>query len=354
MVTSIRGSERQALREALTTAFQSYPALRRMGLDQLDFDINLRADAAGGLLAAASELIEEMDEKEGRPGLVRLVESARAERPTNPALREFERKFMNTSDLFGDVHLTEDLQKKINTQGDFERVIVNAAGFPPFDEVMKGLGPAEYRVCLVGYRMPDGRKVYGTGFLVANNMVMTNHHVVGCALQSDLGGIDMEVTFGWRSKESSVTRYRLTQTDWLVVTDKVLDYAILRVDGQPGTDPIVKGGSLERGYFSLTSETPETGEPLIIAQHPYDKLDREPSTLRLTIGFVRPREEGQPQHVIRHTANTSEGSSGSPVFTGRADLIALHNWGGAEHNAAIRIGDIKDHFLSVGLSDLLR
>lgn len=353
MVTSIKGSERRALREALVAAFQSYPALRRMGLDQLDFDINLRTDGGAGLVAAASELIEEMDEREGRRGLVRLVEAARAERLANPALRDFERQFMNTADPFGDVHPTDELATNVATRLGLERVIVDAAGFPAFDDVMAGLSPAEYRVCLVGYRLPDGRKVYGTGFLVARDLVMTNHHVVDLASRGHLGGADMELTFGWRSKESSVARYRLLHTGWLVASDEALDYAILRVDGQPGADPVVYKGSVERGFLKLVSETPETDEPLIIVQHPYDRLDGEPATLRLTIGFVRPREEGQPHHVIRHSANTSEGSSGSPVFTGRADLIALHNWGGPKHNEAIRMGDIKHHLASIGLADLL-
>ena len=53
-----------------------------------------------------------------------------------------------------------------------------AAGYPAYGEVMARLGPAEYRVCLVGYRLLDGRPVYGTGFLVANDLVVTNDHVI--------------------------------------------------------------------------------------------------------------------------------------------------------------------------------
>lgn len=350
---ALNGKERKALREALGEAFQSYDALRRMSLDQLDFNLNSRTDASAGVVTAADHLIEEMDEGAGRQGVVRLIEAARAERPMNPALREFERKFMNTADPFGDVHPTVGVAASIATRAGLERVIVDAAGLPPSVDVMSGLGAAEYRVCYIGYPLPSGKTVYGTGFLVSDDLVMTNHHVISPAVQSGLPGQAVDLTFGWRSRESKVARYRLVSSGWLAVSDEALDYAILRVDGQPGADPPVDKGTTPRGCLKLVAETPGTDEPLIILQHPYDKLEGGPATLRLTIGFVLQRAEAQAAYVIRHSANTDEGSSGSPVFTGRADLIALHNWGGPKHNEAIRVGTIREHLVSSGHGELL-
>ena len=122
-MSSIVGKKRKSLRETLGEAFQSYAALRRMGLDQLDFDLTARTDAGQVVKTAADELIEEMDENGGRAGVVRLIEAARAERPNNPALREVERIFMHTADSLGDVHPTEAVADKVTTRAGLERVI---------------------------------------------------------------------------------------------------------------------------------------------------------------------------------------------------------------------------------------
>jgi V8-like Glu-specific endopeptidase len=352
-MASISGEERKKLREALAKGFPAWESLRRMALDQLDYDLNLRTSAGMGVKQNADELIDEMDEQMGRAGVVRLIESARAERPDNPYLREAEQLILHTSDLMDDVQPTEDVADKVATRVGLERVIIDAAGFPRFEDVMSRLGVAEYRVCLIDYQMTDGSRVCGTGFLVANDLVMTNNHVICKARKDGRPGSAIELAFGYRSKQTEATRYKLVEQNWLVVSDGVLDYALLRVQGSPGSDPLATKGTLERGYFKLVNETPKENEPLLILQHPYDKLEGSPSTLRLTIGFAHRREEGQLEHVLKHSANTDEGSSGSPVFSGRMDLIGLHNWGGPEHNEAIRMGSVRDHLQLTGHKALL-
>jgi hypothetical protein len=294
-----------------------------------------------------------MDAGMGRRGIVLLIESARAERPDNPALRQVEQLVLRTADPLGDVYPTNAVANEVTTRPGLERVIVDAAGFPRFEEVISRLGVAEYRVCVIDYRLADGSRLCGTGFLVANDLVMTNDHVISKARNDGLIGSDIELIFGYRSKDTHTAHYKLVEQGWLVASDTVLDYAILRVKGNPGSDSLIYKGALERGYFKLVNETPKENEPLFIMQHPFDKLAEEPSTLRLTIGFAHRREADYPAHVLRHSANTDEGSSGSPVFSGRMDLIGLHHWGGPNHNEAIRVGAIRNHLESTGHKGLL-
>lgn len=352
-MASISGKERKVLREGLKQAFTTYDALRRMARDHVDFDLNTRTYAGRGVVPAVDELIDEMDERMGWTGVVRLIESARAERPDNPALRMAEQLILGTADPMGDVHPTEAVANKVATRAGLERVIVDAAGFPRFEDVISKLGAAEYQVCLIDYQLADESRICGTGFLVANDLVMTNDHVICKARKDGLPGAAIKLAFGYRSKHTNADRYQLVGQNWLVASDKVLDYAILRVQGNPGSDPIVSKGTLERGYFKLVNETPAENEPMLILQHPFDKLEGNPSTLRLTIGFAHRREEGEPAHVLRHSANTDEGASGSPVFSCRMDLIGLHNWGGPKHNEAIRAGSIRNHLQSTGYTELL-
>jgi len=352
-MTIISGAERKALREGLKQAFQTYEALRRMARDHVDFDLNMRTHAGVGVAQAADELMDEMLENKGRAGIVRLIESARAERPDNPALRAAEQRILGTSDPMGDVYPPAALVDELKTRESLERVIVDAAGFPSFADVLRRLGAAEYRVCVIDYRLQDGKRVCGTGFLVSNDIVMTNHHVIDYADKDGLPGTSFDLTFGYRSKEAQVARYRLVERDWLLASDSRLDYALLKVDGAPGSDPLVDKGTTERGFFKLVNETPAENEPLLILQHPFNALEANPATLRLTVGFAKRPGPDQPQYILRHSANTDEGSSGSPVFSGRMDLIGLHNWGGQDHNEAIKVGFIRDHLESTGHGGLL-
>lgn len=352
-MAALTGKERSKLRAALSSAFTSYDLLRRMALDQLNFDLNTRTDRCG-VLQAVDELIDEMSERRGRPGVFLLIEAARAERPENPLLRVAEQVIMGAADLSGDIYPIDAAADGVAARdGSLERVIVDAAGFPRLEEVVGRIGAAEYRVCLIDYRLPQGTRVCGTGFLVSNDLVMTNNHVISRAKAENLSGSVIGVTFGYRSSNATTVRYALAKDKWLITSDNLLDYTLLALDGSPGSEPIAKNGTVERGFFKLVNESPMDYEPLLILQHPFDRLEGNPSTLRLTIGFALPREDGQLSHVIRHSANTDEGSSGSPVFSGRMDLIGLHNWGGRQHNEAIKVGDIRDHLASTGNASLL-
>ncbi len=354
---SIDGKQRKALRGALNEAFSTYEELRRLAQDQLDIDLNKRTHAAAGMDTATDELIREMDQRLGRGGIVKLIEAARAERPEHPLLYRVEELILETADPLGDVYLPTALAPEIATQlstrEGLERAIVKSAGFPSYDDVTRRLGEAEFRVCIVDFKRPNGKRICGTGFLVADDLLMTNHHVTETAVQDKLSGTAIELTFGYRSKEANLTRYTLVQENWLVASDETLDYAVLRINGSPGTDPVIDKGTVERGHFKLVNNTLEENEPLLILQHPYDNLAGAPSPLRLTIGFSMAPAADQRSFIIRHTANTDEGSSGSPVFSGRMDLIGLHNWGGPDNNEAIKAGAIRDHLAASGHSGLL-
>lgn len=356
---SIDGRQRKALRGALREAFPNYEVLRRLGQDQLDFDLNTRTHAGSGMDTASDEIISEMDQRRGRGGIVQLIEAARAERPEHPLLRQVEQSILKTADPLGDVHLSTTLAPEVAaelaTRAGLERAIVHAAGFPRYDDFTSRLGAAEFRVCVVDYRRTNGNRICGTGFLVADDLLMTNHHVIDFAASEKLAGTAIELMFGFRSHEANRTRYTLVQENWLVAfaPTESLDYAIVRVEGSPGSDPVIDKGTVERGNFNLVNNTLEENEPLIILQHPYDSLEGGPAPLRLTIGFNMAHKDAKRPFVFSHSANTDEGSSGSPVFSGRMHLIGLHNWGGPNHNEAIRAGAIRDHLAANGHSALL-
>jgi hypothetical protein len=354
----LKGKPRQLLREALKSGFQDFEALNRFSKEVLNFNLLDRTHPSVGLDSNLDTLMSVMDEK----GEVRkLITAAREERPNNKLLREVEQHLKLTFDPFADVQSNALLDQKAQQVGP-ERVVIESVGFPSMESFLAGLGEAEFRVCVISYAIPGGKKVFGTGFLINNDLVMTNAHVIErtCPPTApfSLSGNLIEATFDYRNVNATKTVYKLAERDWLIAIDpqerpdgsKGLDYAILRLATNVSAEAIGNTSeSASRGFFRMITYTPSENEPILILQHPYDKLDAQPSPMRLTIGFVS-KVDGEE---IYHSANTSEGSSGSPVFNSRIELIGLHHWGDIGFNVAKRMGAIKDDLEAKGLSGLL-
>src|SRR5262249_22647698 len=99
-----------------------------------------------------------------------------------------------------------------------------------------------------------------------------------------------------------------------------LDYALIRLASPVGDSP-GQTGTAKRGWVSV-SATPPVVQPndiLFIVQHP----NGEP--LKLAVGAVLERNRSGTR--VRYDANTQPGSSGSPCFDAKLDLIALHHAG---------------------------
>ena len=128
-------------------------------------------------------------------------------------------------------------------------------------------------------------------------------------------------------------RYRLA-TDWLLDASPVsptdleplatgtplpehLDYALLRLDGMPGSD-LVDG--VPRGYEALP-QTPYafvSGDTLIIVQHPHGQ------PLQLVIETESIVAENANQTRVAYRTNTEKCSSGSPGYNQDWQLVVLH------------------------------
>jgi hypothetical protein len=202
-----------------------------------------------------------------------------------------------------------------------------------------GVDPAAFRAALALRersicRITVGGTRYGTGMLVADDLVLTNHHVVARALAEDgrLIGVVCEfdyrrtatayVTPGHSAKALQVLACRSHAPEDLTggsvsALDR-LDYAILKLDSAMGRASIVEGGD-DRGFTGIPAQPPTLaeGQAVLLLQHP----NAEP--LSLDLGST----EWFGQARIRHSANTKGGSSGAPVFDVDLAPVALHHAG---------------------------
>lgn len=352
------GLRRLKLREGLQNAFQTHDVLQRFVQEVLGISLNDFTNESVGISRNIDALMTHMDQ-DGR--VMQLVSSARAERPRNAALREVEEMLLLTFDPYADVHVSSGVKSQVN-RGGVESIVVASAGFASAAEFLSRLGEAEFRVCTIGYSVSGAGKYFGTGFLIGNDLVMTNEHVVQYAYTGKspftLSGSSIEVSFDFRTASSMVECTTLAATGWLVASDpgqradgsKGLDYAILRLAKEMGDAQIgATSGAARRGFFRTVVQDLVVPEPLLILHHPFDVISGKPSPMQLTIGFVSETENSD----IRHTANTLKGSSGSPVFNSHCEVVGLHYWGDDGFNAAKKIEAIKADLASKNLAHLL-
>ena len=217
-------------------------------------------------------------------------------------------------------------------------------------------GPIRYRVCRVEHGDPKSKVAgegFGTAFLVAPDVVLTNHHVINPVLRgSDAAN---EIIFGFdRITNNDPTsigpncglKRPTKQEAWLIAEDKDLDYALLRLDQAIGKAPIVtspggrfgEGKAAIRGWFELSqsgADEIKVDDSQLIIQHP----DGMP--LKMDIGKVDQLSETR----IQYNTSTMPGSSGSPCFDRELRVVALHHAGAFAFNEGIPINAIVDDLM---------
>src|SRR4051812_749711 len=166
-------------------------------------------------------------------------------------------------------------------------------------------------------------EAYGTGFLVSPRLLLTNHHVLGDKAVAGRSSVQFDYALRADSQPYPTALFTMDPTTFHLA-DRHLDYALVAVS------PVsMEGRSLtEFGWNRLVQEE---GKAIAaqygnIIQHPGGELKQ--LTLRENrIVDVLPE-------FLHYTADTEGGSSGSPVYNDRWEVVALHHSGVWKTNAA--------------------
>jgi hypothetical protein len=316
----------QALHGALVSAFPS--------ADMLDLMLSIRCDRRLANITAPAALpivvLRVIESAEAEGWTAELIAGARESNPGNPDLAA-------AASLVG-------LAVAAPPRAELEVLITQQQGFLNPSTWRQRLAVLEGQICQISYPTPKG-SLSGTGFLVAPDLVLTNEHVV-TPLRDDptlVGQVD--VRFDYKALDDGTVvspgvPFQLDPNGWLVdwsppsavdvMVDQgaavpgaeELDYALLRVAGEPGnqtlgvaSDPTAPA----RGWITELAPAVGANTFLFILQHPLGK----PIAMA---GDVVTAVNGNATR-IRYKTNTEHGSSGAPCFDINWRLAALHHLG---------------------------
>jgi len=320
----LNGSRLEALSEALRDAFvpQRFKEMLRFKLDKRLEDYSLGEDYR-------EIVFEVITQAEAEGWTAELIQAARQTVPGNASLQAVAQEVSLAA-------VTPELERTIKKENPFLDIVA----------FRTRLGQVETQVCRIEIPTPRGM-VYGTGFLLGPDVVMTNHHVMDAVISGKAKPESAIFRFDYKRLSDSVISegavFKLAAADWLVddsppsaIDSKQepkpgvpgpdeLDYSIVRLDGSPGTKPAGEKPDPKappRGWISLDrSASAPPDSSLLIVQHP------EAAPLKLAVDMSGVIGTNGNSTRLRYKVNTEGGSSGAPCFNAKWELVALHHSG---------------------------
>ena len=171
-------------------------------------------------------------------------------------------------------------------------------------------------VCRIVLRKNDSLVGYGTGFLVAPGVLMTNQHVFEDAswIRESIAQFRYERDVHGLELGSVDFALRLTPAPLISAE---LDFALVQVEPRS-----LRGEALEPFAWLRLDPTPGkafVGEYLTIIQHP--KGERK----QICVRENKLLKYADRNPYVWYETDTVSGSSGSPVFNNSWDVVALHH-----------------------------
>lgn len=193
-------------------------------------------------------------------------------------------------------------------------------------------------ICRIKVAFGPEKGGYGTGSLIGPDLLLTNHHVLYDEKDGNRPATAVEAWFGYEVDEGGHTQDGLTVVrcdEATIDGDQAHDWGVVRVSA--ASVPALAGTPV----LSLAgAQAPRKDDYVFIIQHP----DGGPKMIGLSHNLVRFVDD----NVVQYWTDTKSGSSGSPVFNSRWEVVALHHrWvtapasdGVAYRNQGQRIGRV--------------
>ncbi|WP_142825911.1 DNA/RNA non-specific endonuclease [Planococcus soli] len=218
--------------------------------------------------------------------------------------------------------------------------IINKSDLFPIAHLQAGLNVSK-AVCRIAIRSRSGQlESYGTGFLVAPNLLLTNNHVLETKEAAMYAVAEFNYEDDVQFMPLEIISFRL-DPESLFITDEALDFTLVAVE-ESNLHAIPLAGF---GYLPLLPKPGKIleGEYVTIIQHP----NGGPKAITIRENEVK----FISSDFVQYVSDTEPGSSGSPVFNDQWVVVALHHAGVPDPedntrwiaNQGIRISSIIHH-----------
>ncbi len=199
---------------------------------------------------------------------------------------------------------------KIRKNGGRTRKVIGTEDFLGVSYLDGGVGAAR-SVGRVVIREGGQIAGFGTGSLVSPTLLLTNNHVLPSAEVAEGSTIEFSFQDGLDGEPLTPQSFELDPARFFL-TDEDLDFALVAVQGS-------EAELSEFGFNRLTDDEGEgvVGDFVTIVQHPRGEKKQ--------IALRENRIVDVLDSFLHYEADTEPGSSGSPVFDDRWQVICLHH-----------------------------
>jgi hypothetical protein len=170
-------------------------------------------------------------------------------------------------------------------------------------ELAQGITTAARSIAKLSLRFGN-KPAHATGFLISDTQILTNHHNV---LHPEFGGVTAVIAeFDYQQDPPAkpLIRKGLIES---ILGNAEHDWAVITLSSKVNRPALRLGTAFDVGV----------DDAVVIIQHPmgsFKQFALEP----LAVRFVDDK-------LVQYVADTQQGSSGSPVFNSRMEIIALHH-----------------------------
>jgi len=230
-----------------------------------------------------------------------LVEAARRDYPDNEALQHAQRGAPPKT-IVGPVPTD---WRSSKSSSHLEKILGRVSTLVPISFLEAGLVRAR---SVAKVLLADGAS--GSGFLTHDDLLITNHHV----LPDKATASAATVLFNYQQTAAGLSAEvdaRELLPGSRFQTSELNDWTAVRVAGHP---------TAKWGELFLVPATIEVGTRVNIVQHPAGQ-HKQISLLFNLVAFVGGNR-------VQYLTDTEPGSSGSPVFDEKWNVVALHHSGG--------------------------
>jgi V8-like Glu-specific endopeptidase len=245
-----------------------------------------------------------LEEAEKQNKIIELVCIAHEEYPANPWL---DLAVQNNLKGLRGPDISKLSWKENGSLSNLEKLIEKQSTILPISFLSIGLMRAKSVARIL---LPDGS--CGTGFLIAPDLILTNHHVIPTPELAQETIIQFNYQKMADGNDEPVDTYRLQpQNGFATSSPEINDWTAVRVNGKP---------SETWGTLKIARQKIQTDDYVVIIQHPGGG-PKQIALYHNVVTFVN-------SDRIQYLTDTMPGSSGSPVFNSDWEVVGIHHSGG--------------------------